>query len=186
MPSKKFSKISGMPRGSSATGAHSALHKLSDSLPPSSRPRPFIQPPFPFIQPPFPFTQAPFLFIQSPFPFLLPSFPFLQPSFSFIQPPFPFTQHPCPFFQPPFPFMQAPLPFVRAGRIGIQPKSQESRQHPGNAAKILGLTAQTWHLFALSYKDDHGETQFVSLLEPPPVNSPRDAVQIAIASRKQK
>lgn len=38
--------------------------------------------------------------------------------------------------------------------------------------------------FAWSYKDDHGETQFVSLLDHPPFNSPRDAVQIAIASRK--
>jgi hypothetical protein len=40
--------------------------------------------------------------------------------------------------------------------------------------------------FAWSYVDDQGETQFVSLLEQPPVNSPRAAVQIAIASRRVK
>lgn len=37
--------------------------------------------------------------------------------------------------------------------------------------------------FAWSYVNDHGKTQFVSLLEQPPVVSPRAAVQIAIASR---
>ena len=40
--------------------------------------------------------------------------------------------------------------------------------------------------FAWPYVDDHGETQFVSLLEQPPVKSPREAVQIAIASRRVK
>lgn len=40
--------------------------------------------------------------------------------------------------------------------------------------------------FAWSYVDDHGKTQFVSLLEQPPVGSPRAAVQIAIASGRVK
>lgn len=40
--------------------------------------------------------------------------------------------------------------------------------------------------FAWAYQDDSGETQFVSLLEQPPVVSPRAAVQIAIASRRMK
>lgn len=38
----------------------------------------------------------------------------------------------------------------------------------------------------MCYQDDHGVTQFVSLLEQPPVVSQRAAVQIAIASRKVK
>ncbi len=40
--------------------------------------------------------------------------------------------------------------------------------------------------FAWAYRDDQGETQFISLLEQPPVVSPRAAVQIAIASRRIK
>jgi hypothetical protein len=36
--------------------------------------------------------------------------------------------------------------------------------------------------FAWAWRDDAGETHYVAVLDVPPVNSPREAVQAAIAS----
>lgn len=44
----------------------------------------------------------------------------------------------------------------------------------------------TERAFAWSYVDDAGETQYVCIMERPPIHSPRDAVQVAIASGKLK
>lgn len=40
--------------------------------------------------------------------------------------------------------------------------------------------------FAWSWEDDAGEDHFVAVLNVPPINSPREAVQAAIASGKQR
>ncbi len=40
--------------------------------------------------------------------------------------------------------------------------------------------------FAWGYKDGAGEIQYVAVLNVPPINSPREAVQAAIASGPQK
>lgn len=40
--------------------------------------------------------------------------------------------------------------------------------------------------FAWSWEDDDGEEHFVAVLNVPPINSPREAVQAAIASGTQK
>lgn len=40
--------------------------------------------------------------------------------------------------------------------------------------------------FAWSWKDDDGDTHYVAVLNVPPILSPRQAVQAAIASRVQK
>lgn len=40
--------------------------------------------------------------------------------------------------------------------------------------------------FAWSWEDDAGEEQFIAVLNVPPINSPREAVQAAIASGRQR
>lgn len=40
--------------------------------------------------------------------------------------------------------------------------------------------------FAWAYQDDAGETHYVAVLDVPPINSPREAVQAAIASGQLK
>lgn len=38
--------------------------------------------------------------------------------------------------------------------------------------------------FAWGFKDDAGEIQYIAVINKPPINSPREAVQAAIVSRK--
>ncbi|MBX7210823.1 MAG: hypothetical protein K1X78_21125 [Verrucomicrobiaceae bacterium] len=40
--------------------------------------------------------------------------------------------------------------------------------------------------FAWAYRDENGEVEYLAVLSVPPINSPREAVQAAIASGAQK